>query len=73
MLRRASNNFIKVEELFITTINYVGKVFYSSLFNHCLSNGIVGKQTPYCLKYLLIYKYRISLPILINMFIILLC
>jgi hypothetical protein len=72
-LTQAFNYFIKLEYLFVTTVNYVTKVFCGSLFDYCLSNGIVGKQTPHCFECLLIYKHRITLPILINTFVILLC
>jgi hypothetical protein len=67
----ASNYFIKLEYLFVTTINCVTKVFCGSLFDHCLINGVVSKQRLYCLECLLIHESRFSLPILINTFVIL--
>jgi hypothetical protein len=72
ILIRTPNSFIKVKGRCLTHFNCIKQVLYGPLFDYCLINSIVSKLGPYLLEYILIYKSRHILLIIINILIILL-
>ena len=67
----APNCLLKLERIFITTVNSVSKVLSSSPLGHRLVNGIVGELRPGLYECLQVYESRIILPIIIDPFVIL--